>query len=166
MLPIHHSPFPIHHGPSYNPLMRRRWKALVAVGAVALAVALLGRLAAKRDIPFDKSVWDRGPEISNSEYTPRRRMLGAVLKALPTGTSSEEVRKLLGEPDYLPPPNHWPDLQLPELGHHKDVKLIWGYCLADVQTSSFGIPSLWLVYLFFGLSTEEKVLFAVVQTIL
>jgi hypothetical protein len=147
-------------------LMRRWWKALVAVGAVVLAVAVLGSLAAKRDIPFDKSVWDRGPEISNSEYTPRRRMLGAVLKALPTGTSSEEVRKLLGEPDYLPPPNHWPDLQLPELGHHKDVKLIWGYCLADVQTSSFGIPSLGLVYLFFGLSNEEKVLFAVVQQLL
>ena len=37
------------HGTSYNPLMRRRWKALVAVGALALFAGLLSLLPPRDD---------------------------------------------------------------------------------------------------------------------
>jgi hypothetical protein len=47
--PPSHSPFTIHRGPSYNPLMRRRWKALVVAGAVAIFALPFTPIAAKGD---------------------------------------------------------------------------------------------------------------------
>lgn len=161
------SPFTIHHSrptkQSYNAPMRRRWKALVAVGAVALLAVWIVNARSSDQLPFDKVVWDRGPVVSHTENTERKRMLGAILKMLPVGSSSQDVLKVLGKPDYLPPREDWASLAIPALPHHKDVNELWGYCLADVQTSRFLIPIFELVYLFFGLDDEEKVVFAQVQ---
>jgi hypothetical protein len=76
---------------SYNPPMRRRWKWLGAVGAIALVLSLLAmRFLAPEDtrpIPFDKQVWDQKRVVDSSDNTPRSRMSPAILKALPVGST-------------------------------------------------------------------------------
>jgi hypothetical protein len=56
-LDAHHSTSTIHHGPSYNPLMRRRWKALAGFELIVLAIVAVGLwLSRPVVVPFPHSV--------------------------------------------------------------------------------------------------------------
>jgi hypothetical protein len=66
---------------------------------------------------------------------------------------------MLGKPDWLPNKAQFDEVELEQIPKNIRTKLIWGYCLADVQPVTFGTRSYALLYLLFGFDEEGKVVF-------